>query len=141
MVGTLLSKPVKILIIALELLIAAAPGPASAQRADLEASMKRVQQLYVAGNYGAALAEAQKLEANAKARFGANDTRYAAALNLLAGVYWAQGKSAESEALNRRALAILEQAPGNNDEQLAGTLNDLALVHYAQGRFGEGAAR
>jgi len=43
--------------------------PAAAQQADLNAIYKRFNELYEAGNYPAALVEAQKFEAAVKARF------------------------------------------------------------------------
>src|SRR5262245_61453064 len=84
-------------------------APASAQQVD---SYKRFQEYYRTGNYAAALIEAQKLEADAKARFGTNHTSYAAALHNLGLVNTAQRKYGEAEALYQRALAIREQALG-----------------------------
>ena len=54
---------------------------AGAQQSDLQAIYKRYQEYYQAGNYAAAVVEAQKLEAVAKGRFGTSHTSYAAALN------------------------------------------------------------
>ena len=47
-------------------------APAAAQQSDLNAILKRFEELYAAGNYPAALVEAQKFEAGVKARFGVN---------------------------------------------------------------------
>ena len=70
------------------------PAPAAGQQVDLSAILKRLNEFYQAGNYGAALVEAQKLEAGVKAQFGTNHANYAVALNNLAVVYEAQGKYA-----------------------------------------------
>jgi tetratricopeptide (TPR) repeat protein len=84
--------------------------PAGAQQSDPQAIYKRFQEYYQAGNYAAAVVEAQKLEAVVKGRFGTNHTNYATALNNLARVYWRQGKYSEAEELFKRALAIREKA-------------------------------
>src|ERR1700732_2831982 len=72
-------------------------APAVAQQGDLDAIYKRLNELFAAGNYSAALVEAQKFEAGVKARFGSNNANYAVALSRLAGVYWKQGKYADAE--------------------------------------------
>ena len=54
--------------------------PAVAQQVDLDAIHKGLYELLHAGNYPAALAEAQKLEAGVKARVGVNHPAYAVAL-------------------------------------------------------------
>jgi hypothetical protein len=54
--------------------------PAAAQQGDLHAINKRQSELRAAGNYPAALVEAQKFEAGIKARFGINHPNYAVAL-------------------------------------------------------------
>src|SRR5688572_30803796 len=82
--------------------------PAAAQQGE------RFSEFYGAGNYSAALIEAQKLKAGVKARFGTDHANYAAALNLLAIVYRAQGKYAEAEAHLKRALAIYEAKLGKD---------------------------
>jgi tetratricopeptide (TPR) repeat protein len=94
------------------LLFASAMAPAAAQQGDLGATNKRFSESFAGGNYPAALVEAQKLEAMAKARFGVNHPNYGAALNNLALVYEAQGKYAEAEELYRRALRIKEKTSG-----------------------------
>ena len=52
--------------------IVSAPSHAVAQQIDVAAAQKRFQDLYAAGDYSAALAEAQKAEAAAK-RGGTNN--------------------------------------------------------------------
>ena len=109
--------------------------PAAAQ--DLNALLKRTNELRAAGQYDAALAEAKKLEAAVKSRFGANHANYAIALNALATVYRSQGNYAQALPLHQRALAIREKALGTNHPDLAATLNGLANVYSAQGQYAQ----
>src|SRR5262245_62677060 len=92
--------------------------PATAQGPDVNA----IVQLIARGDHAAALAEAQKLEAAAKAQFGINHTSYAYALNTLATVYLAQQKYDEAEELYRRAMAIREKVLGDDHPDVAHTL-------------------
>jgi len=50
----------------LALAMGSEPGPAMAQQFDIAAAQKRFQDLYAAGDYAAAFAEAQKTEAAAR---------------------------------------------------------------------------
>src|SRR5262245_23717960 len=77
---------------------------AAQQQPDLNAIVKRFNEFYVAGNYAAALAEGEKLEAAVKARFGTSHANYAVVLNNLAAVYGIQGKYAQAAGLYQRAL-------------------------------------
>src|SRR5262245_37874461 len=124
------------LVLVLVLALASLSTPAVAQQ-DIAAIEKRYQELYAAGNYAAALVEAQKYEAAVKARTRESNPTYAAALHKLALVHWRQGKFGEAEALYRRALAIREQAVGANHPNVADTLNDLGLVYKDQRKQGE----
>ena len=110
-----------------------AMAPAAAQQGDLDATFKRYNELYAAGNYAAALVEAQKFEAGVKARFGVNHANYALALSSLARVYEAQGKYTDAEPLYKRALAIREKALGPDHPDVATALNNLALLYQAPG--------
>jgi hypothetical protein len=74
-------------------LVAIASAPAEAQ-GDLNASLRRFNELNHAGDYPAALAEAQKFEAAVKARFGVNHANYAIALVHLEAV---SGKTRRTE--------------------------------------------
>src|SRR5271166_915342 len=115
-------------------------APAAAQQGDLNAIFKRFSELYHAGNYSAALVEAQKYEAAAKARFGVSHANYGGALNNLAVVYKSQGRYAEAEGLYKRALAIREKALGASHPNVAGTLNNLALLYAAQAKYADAEA-
>ena len=110
---------------------------AAAQQGDLDAIHRRYKELYSAGNYPAALAEAQKLEAAVKARFGTNHRSYAGTLSELGVVYWSQGKYAEAEEFHKRALALREKVLGLNHPETAQALNRLALVYKDQGKYTE----
>jgi tetratricopeptide (TPR) repeat protein len=118
------------------LFVLIALGSARAQD-DLNAILKRFNDLYAAGNYPAALVEAQKLEAGVKARFGVNHVNYGIVLNNLAEVYRDQGKYADAEGLHKRALAIREKALGKNHPSVADTLNNLASVYKDQGKYAD----
>jgi tetratricopeptide (TPR) repeat protein len=107
--------------------------PATAQESDVNA----IVQLLARGDHAAALAQAQKLEAVAKAQFGINHTSYANALNALATVYVAQQKYDEAEGLYRRAIAIRERVLGHGHPDVAHTLTNLSLVYSLQRKFGE----
>ena len=104
---------------------------------DLNAILRRSDELRAAGNYAAALIEAQKLEAGIKARFGVNHGNYAVALNNLALVYEGQGRYTDAEANHKRALAINEKALGADHPDVATTLNNLAVVYNNQGKYAE----
>lgn len=108
-------------------------GPAIAQEPDINA----IGQLIARGDHVAALAEAQKLEAAAKAQFGINHTSYAHALNALATVYVAQAKYDEAEGLYHRAMAIREKVLGSDHLDVAHTLTNLSLVYSLQRKFAE----
>jgi tetratricopeptide (TPR) repeat protein len=81
-------------------------APAAAQQSEAAAIYQRYGELLAAGDYAAALIEAQKYEAVVKARWGVNNTNYAAALGNIANVYFKQGRYAEAEDHHKRALAI-----------------------------------
>ena len=89
------------------------------------------------GHYGdaeksikAALKEAE--------RFGPQDLRLGTTLNTLASLYEAQGKYAEAEPLDKRALAIDEKALGPEDPYVAIIdLNNLAELYHQQSKYAE----
>jgi CHAT domain-containing protein/tetratricopeptide (TPR) repeat protein len=117
------------------LLMLVAMAPSAAQQTDLNTIYKRIGELYDAGDYPAALAEAERYEAAVKARFGVNRADYGAALNNLGMVYEAQGNYADAEGLYKRALAIYEKARGAEHPDVAQVLNHLAIVYYDQGKY------
>src|SRR5262249_8983863 len=125
------------LILAFFLAAYLASVPAGAQQSDLQAIYKRFQEYYRAGNYAAAVVEAQKLEAVVRGRFGTNHKDYAAALHNLAYVYSAQGKYSEAEGLYQRALTIREKVLGASHPDVGQTLNNLAIVYSRQGKYSE----
>jgi CHAT domain-containing protein/Flp pilus assembly protein TadD len=125
----------------LMLLLATAPLPASAQ-ADLEAYVKRYDELFQAGNYDAALGEARKFEAAARARYGTQHESYAGALFLQARALYVLGKYPDAEKLYKLALPIFEKAKPSaaSIRDLAKTLNGLGRVYEHQGRYAEAEA-
>src|SRR5713101_7859423 len=106
----------------------------SAQQPDMNAILKRTNELRAAGSYDAALAEAQKLESAVKAQFGTDHANYALALATLAEVYSSQAKYAEAEGLYQRTLGIYEKALGADHPDVAYTLIGFGNVYYAQGK-------
>jgi CHAT domain-containing protein/Tfp pilus assembly protein PilF len=124
---------------ALIFMLAAAVAPACAQQDDLEAYVKRYDELFDAGSYDAALAEARKFEAAARARNGSQHESYAGALYLEARALYVLGKYPEAEKLYKLALPIFEKAkptaPSIRD--LARTLIGLGRVYEHEGRYAE----
>jgi tetratricopeptide (TPR) repeat protein len=76
----------------------------SAAQIDPAAAQKRFQDLYEAGNYSAALAEAQKAEASAK-RAGTNNFAYVSALNDLARAHLALGRYADAASMFKQVYS------------------------------------
>jgi tetratricopeptide (TPR) repeat protein len=124
-------------LISATLFVVIALTPAVTQQDDLNAILKHLNELYSAGDYPAALVEAQKLEAGAKARFGVNHVNYAVALYNLAMVFAKQGKYDEAEDLFKRVLSIREKALGASHPDVAATLNNIAAVNASQGKYDE----
>ncbi|MBV9626576.1 MAG: CHAT domain-containing protein [Xanthobacteraceae bacterium] len=108
---------------------------ARAQQIDLAAIWTRFFKFFDAGNYSAALVEAQSYEAGTKARFGTEHPNYADALNLIANVYEVTGRYPEAEELFQQELAILEKTKGPGSVPAAGALNNLAVVYDMQGKL------
>ena len=88
--------------------IVAVPLRAVAQPNDVAAAQKRFQDLYAAGDYSAALAEAQKNEAAAK-RGGTNNFAYVSALNDLARAHQALGHYGEAAGMFKQVLGTLQK--------------------------------
>src|SRR5260221_14761622 len=80
----------------------------SAQQIDMAAPQKRFQELYAAGDYSAALAEAQKAEAAAK-RGGTNNFAYVSALNDLARAHQALGRYGEAAGKFKQVLGTMQK--------------------------------
>src|ERR1700730_116942 len=104
------------------LLLITAPRPGLAQD-DLQAFVKHYDELFEAGNYAGALAEARKFESAARARYGTQD------MVLQARALYVLGKYLEAERLYKPALAIFEM------RDLANTLNGLGRVYEHEGRY------
>src|SRR5260370_10315112 len=82
------------------------PTPIAAQPADIVAMLQRYRAFFDAGNFPAALVEAQKLEATVKARYGDTNPNYGITLGLLSTIYTRQGNYRAAEDLLKRVLAI-----------------------------------
>jgi CHAT domain-containing protein/Tfp pilus assembly protein PilF len=118
------------------LALATASDPSSAQ-SELQGYLDRYQQLFDAGNYSAALAEASKFEAAARANYGTTHESYASALFLQAGALCTLGNYFEARQLYTIALAIFESAPPSaaSTRDLAKTLNGLGRVYDRMGLY------
>ena len=124
------------LTLAIALVFETATSSAAAQPADIAAMRQRFETFYKAGNYNAALLEAQKLEETVKTRYGESNPNHGLTLGLLSNVYHAQGKYTEAEELLKRVLAIFEQTRGN-EINIAATLGNLARLYDDQGHYSE----
>ena len=112
------------------------PGPAMAQQVDIAAAQKRFQDLYAAGDYAAAFAEAQKTEAAAK-RGGTNNLAYMLALNDLAAPIRRSAATATRPRLFRQVLAAFQKNIPPTDPRIAQVLANLATALLLQGNSGE----
>jgi CHAT domain-containing protein/Tfp pilus assembly protein PilF len=107
-----------------------------AQQFDIAAAQKRFQDLYTAGDYAAAFAEAQKTEAAAK-RGGTNNLPYFLALNDLGRAHQALGRYGEAVGLFRQVLAAFQKNMSPTDPNIAQVLANLATALLLQGNAGE----
>ena len=112
-----------------------AVSPASAQQSDQMAAKKRFEELYAAGNYSAALAEAQQQESTAK-RNGTNNPAYMAALTNLAGANQALGQYAQAAAMFEQVLKGFERNLKADDPTLAQPLSNLGAAYVLLGHYG-----
>ena len=111
--------------------ILSAPLQSMAQQIDVAAAQKRFQDLYAAGDYSAALAEAQKTEAAAK-RSGTNNFTYVSALNDLARAHQALGRYPEAAGMFKQVVGTLQKNLPPTDPRLAQPLANLATVYLLQ---------
>jgi CHAT domain-containing protein/Tfp pilus assembly protein PilF len=111
-------------------------GRAAAQQNDMAAAQKRFQDLYAAGDYAAALAEAQKTEAAAK-RAGTNNITYVLALNDLARANQALGRYGEAASMFKQVVAALQKNLPPNDARTGQAMANLATVYLLQANPGE----
>src|SRR4030081_11275 len=116
--------------------IVSVPLRATAQQNDVAVAQKRFQDLYAAGDYSAALAEAQKTEAAAK-RGGTNNFAYVTALNDLGRAHQALGRYAEAAAMFKQVVGTLQKNLPPTDQRLAQPLANLATVYLLQANPGE----
>ena len=97
----------------------------------------RSQKLEAAGNYDAAMIEAQKFEATTRLREGTEGTSYGLALAAMASILHNQGRYADAEALSKRALTIFEKRTSPENMNVARALDDLAEIYGSQSRYSE----
>lgn len=89
------------------------------------------------GNYGEAEKSHEKQFNIAKNIYGDSDNLTAIAASCLALVYESQGRLAESENIQKEAIAIGERSGLKDTDDQAGRLNNLAMVYEAQGKYDE----
>jgi CHAT domain-containing protein/Tfp pilus assembly protein PilF len=128
-------------VLLLPLILAAISIPSHAQ-SQLQAYLSRYQQHFDSGNYAAALDEARRFEAAARASYGTKHESYAGALFLQARALYVLGKYTEAENLYKLALPIFEHAAPSaaSVRDLAKTLNGLGRVYEHHGRYAEAEA-
>jgi tetratricopeptide (TPR) repeat protein/CHAT domain-containing protein len=97
-------------------------------------SQKRFQELFSAGDFKAALTEAQKNEAAAKRR-GTNNINYVSALNDLARAQFQLGHYDEAAKLFQRVVDALQKNIPANDPRLLQSKNNLADAYLKLTRF------
>jgi tetratricopeptide (TPR) repeat protein len=102
---------------------------------EAETITKRFNDFYEAGNYAAALAEAQKLEGSVRAAFGTTDPYYAFALDALGRLHKRLGHYAEAESLYRQALLINERAFGADHPNVGAMVDALGNIYATLGRY------
>jgi tetratricopeptide (TPR) repeat protein len=115
------------------------PGPVAADlpsQEELEGLNKGFLQLYAAGDYVAALDQAEKYEQAVKAALGTSNPTYAAALRHLALASESLGKYPAAEDFHARALALYEQKLGTTHPIVSTSLTGLATI-YVQARAGD----
>ncbi len=123
-------------IIALLTLMALGSTSASPQQTDQMTAQRRFQELYTAGNYAGAFAEAQQQEIAAK-RTGTNNPAYMVALTNLAGANQALGRYAPAAAMFAQVLNAFERNVKADDPTLAQPLSNLGAAYVLLGRRGE----
>jgi tetratricopeptide (TPR) repeat protein len=107
------------------------------QSDDFETLSQQVVSLYFARKYAEATEPANRALALAERQLGPDHPKVREALNILAGLYEAQGRYPEAEPLYKRALAIAEKALGPDHPDVSRDLNNLAGLYDAQGRYAE----
>jgi CHAT domain-containing protein/tetratricopeptide (TPR) repeat protein len=113
--------------------IAAGLSPATAQQGDISAIEKRLQRFFEAGNYNAALAEANRLVDIAKARFGVDSRTYGQTLTNLGHVLAKLDRTDQAESTYKQALAIFEKT--QDTSSMSQALQGLMTIYESQGRF------
>ena len=122
---------VSVAVIALAAGLASAP----AQQGEIGAIEDRLQRLFEAGNYTAALAEANKLVNAAKTRFGVNSAPHAQALTNLGHVLAKLNRMDQAQAAYKQALEIFDKAP--DPSSILEALQGLSAVYEQLGRFAD----
>jgi len=112
------------------------PAPTTAQQFDdFNAILKIANELRAAGQYDAALIEAQKLERTIKLRFGTSHRNYAIALETLGNIYLAQRHVLRAASMYERALTIYQKGANPNEASLGSIYSNLAAAYGQLSRY------
>jgi CHAT domain-containing protein/Tfp pilus assembly protein PilF len=130
------NRQLRAAMIALLTFVALGEKSASAQQTDQTTAQTRFQELYAAGNYAGALAEAQQHEIAAR-RNGTNNPAYMAALTNLAGANQALGRYVPAAAMFAQVLNAFERNVKADDPTLAQPLSNLGTAYVLLSRLGE----
>ena len=106
------------------------------QQVDQAALQKQFAELYSAGKYADALANAQQQESAAR-RNGINNPAYMVALTNLAGANQALGQYARAAAQFAQVLGAFQKNLKADDPTLAQPLSNLGAAYVLLGRYGE----
>ncbi|KAI1608989.1 hypothetical protein EDD36DRAFT_446781 [Exophiala viscosa] len=87
------------------------------------------------GLYGIAEMMAGISVAEREVVLGKDGTRTLSSMNILASVWWHQGKYKQAEEMHRQALTEREKLLGVNHESTFMSMNELALVLGSQGKY------
>ncbi len=111
-------------------------APSAMAQFDIAAAQKRFQDLWSAGDYPRALAEAQRSEAAAK-KSGTNNLNYVLALNDLARAHQGVGQYDRAAEMFRQVLGALQKNAPANDPKTGQAFANLATVILLQGKAAE----
>lgn len=130
------SRRLGLLAIGFALVLGASPMVA---QVNIEAAQKRFQQLFAAGKFQDAFAEATKTERQAR-RGGTNSFTYVLALNDLGRAQQALGHYAEAAQSFERVISLLRKNVPATDPNLIQVNANLAKVYLLMGRYGRAEA-
>ena len=106
-------------------------APSHARQDEASRLDQKVDGLFAAGNYAAAIPLARQSLAIREKALGPEDAKVALSLYNLAALEYNRGHYAVAEPLYKRSLAIFEKAHGPDDDRVASLLNNLGELPHA----------